>query len=66
MCDMDNYEVFLACMFLSLLAAESIAFFFAVLVPHYIIGMALLAGMNGFFLLVNGFMKIYSDIPGYL
>lgn len=66
MCGLYNFEIFLIDLFLMLLVGEQIALFFAVLVPHYIIGMALVAGLYGFFMLVEGFMKIYSDIPVYL
>ena len=47
----ENFDVFLADLFLALLGAEQIALFVAVLVPHYIIGMALIAGLYGFFML---------------
>jgi ABC-type multidrug transport system permease subunit len=38
----------------------------AALVPHYIIGMAVGSGAFGFFMLCEGFLKIKSQIPGYL
>lgn len=66
MCGLNNFGVFLGDMFLMLLVGEQIAVLFAVLVPHYIIGMALVAGIYGFFMLVEGFMKIYSDLPSYI
>jgi hypothetical protein len=35
----------------------------AVLVPHYVIGMAMVAGLYGFFMLVQGFMKTFDKMP---
>lgn len=53
-------------LFLSLVVAESLARLVSLIVPHYIIGMALIAGLYGFFMLCEGFLIIYPDIPGYL
>ncbi len=36
------------------------------MVPHFVIGMALVAGMFGFFMLFMGFMLIPSDFPAWL
>ena len=53
-------------MFLSLMVAEALAQFVSHVVPHFIIGMAALAGMYGFFMLLEGFMILPSDFPNYL
>jgi ABC-type multidrug transport system permease subunit len=53
-------------MFLSLVVAEALAQLVSHVVPHFIIGMALLAGMYGFFMLVEGFMIVPSDFPNWL
>ena len=38
----------------------------AALVPHYIVGIALAAGVFGFFMLCEGFFKVKNDIPPWL
>mmetsp|Transcript_13847 Transcript_13847/g.19217 ORF Transcript_13847/g.19217 Transcript_13847/m.19217 type:complete len:122 (-) Transcript_13847:275-640(-) len=37
----------------------------AVLVPHYIVGIALGAGIFGFFMLCQGFFIMHDDIPDW-
>lgn len=53
-------------LFLALVIAENIAILFSLLVPHYIIGMALVAGSYGMFMLCQGYMIVKSKIPDYL
>lgn len=53
-------------MFLSLIVAEALAQLVSHVVPHFVIGMALLAGLYGFFMLFQGFMLIPSDFPDWL
>jgi ABC-type multidrug transport system permease subunit len=53
-------------MFLSLLCAEALAQLVSHVVPHFVIGMALIAGAYGFFMLFMGFMLIPSDFPHWL
>jgi ABC-2 type transporter len=53
-------------MFLALFVAESLAQLISHVVPHFIIGMALLAGCYGFFMLLQGFMVIPSKFPQWL
>ena len=50
-------------MWLSLVIAEALAQLISHVVPHFIIGMALLAGLYGFFMLFMGFMLIPSNFP---
>jgi ABC-type multidrug transport system ATPase subunit len=50
-------------MWLSLVVAEALAQLISHVVPHFIIGMALLAGLYGFFMLFMGFMLIPSNFP---
>mmetsp|Transcript_4559 Transcript_4559/g.6571 ORF Transcript_4559/g.6571 Transcript_4559/m.6571 type:complete len:669 (-) Transcript_4559:78-2084(-) len=53
-------------MFLSLVNAEALAMLVSHVVPHFIIGMALLAGLYGFFMLFMGFMVAPSKFPSWL
>lgn len=53
-------------MFLSLLVAEALAQLISHMVPHFVIGMALLAGLYGFFMLIQGFMLVPSQFPNWL
>jgi ABC-type multidrug transport system ATPase subunit len=53
-------------MFLALTVAEALAQLISHVVPHFIIGMALLAGMFGFFMLFQGFMLVPSEFPNWL
>ena len=50
-------------MFLALLTSEALAQLVSHVVPHFVIGMALIAGLFGFFMLFMGFMIIPSDFP---
>jgi hypothetical protein len=53
-------------MFLSLIVAEALAQLVAHIVQHFVIGMALLSGLYGFFMLFMGFMLVPSDFPNWL
>jgi ABC-type multidrug transport system permease subunit len=53
-------------MFLSLVCAEALAQMVSHIVPHFVIGMALLAGLYGFFMLFMGFMLAPSHFPSWL
>lgn len=64
--DLSNFGIFLLLLFLSLVIAENVAILFSLLVPHYIIGMALVAGFYGMFMLCQGYMIVKSQIPDYL
>ena len=61
----DPFWYFL-CMFLSLLVSEALAQLISHVVPHFVIGMALLAGLFGCFMLLQGFMLIPSSFPEWL
>ena len=52
--------------FLSLVVAEALAQMVSHVVPHFVIGMALLAGLYGLFMLVQGFMLVPSNFPDWL
>jgi len=52
--------------FLSLVCAEALAQLISHLVPHFIIGIGLLAGVYGLFMLLQGFMLVPSEFPGWL
>ena len=45
--------------------AEAFMTVMAILVPHYIIGIALGAGVYGMFMLCEGFFIVKRDIPDY-
>jgi ABC-type multidrug transport system permease subunit len=53
-------------MFLALTTSEALAQMVSHIVPHFVIGMALIAGMFGFFMLFQGFMLVPSDFPPWL
>jgi len=53
-------------MFLALMVAEALAQLISHVVPHFVIGMALVAGMYGFFMLFQGFMLVPSKFPNWL
>lgn len=53
-------------MFLSLTVAEALAQLVSHVVPHFVIGMAMIAGMYGFFMLFQGFMLVPSLFPNWL
>uniref|UniRef100_A0A7S2Y9R9 ABC transporter domain-containing protein n=1 Tax=Entomoneis paludosa TaxID=265537 RepID=A0A7S2Y9R9_9STRA len=53
-------------MFLSLVVAEAMAQLVSHVVPPFVIGMALMAGLNGFFMLFMGFMLVPSEFPNWL
>ena len=65
-CKLNGLWVYMLDLFLSLLGAEAFMCLMAALVPHYIIGIALAAGVFGFFMLCQGFFKLKEDIPPYL
>lgn len=50
-------------MFLALMTSEALAQLVSHVVPHFVIGMAMIAGLFGFFMLFMGFMIIPSDFP---
>jgi len=53
-------------MFLALNCAESLAHLVSHIVPHFIIGIAVIAGLYGIFMLFPGFIMVPSDFPGWL
>ena len=53
-------------MFLALCCAEALAHLVSHVVPHFIIGMAVLAGIYGMFMLLQGFMIVPSEFPSWL
>merc|ERR1712113_61551 len=53
-------------MFLSLMTSEALAQMVSHAVPHFVIGIAMIAGLFGFFMLFQGFMLVPSDFPDWL
>ena len=62
---LNGFGVFFAALFCSLVAAEGFMCLIGAIAPHYIIGIALGAGVYGFFMLCEGAFKVKDDIPGY-
>jgi hypothetical protein len=63
---LHGFGIYFMILFFSLLWAEAFMALMAALVPHYIVGIALAAGVFGFFMLCEGFFIVKSKIPGYL
>lgn len=53
-------------MFLALCCAEALSILVSYLVPHFIIGIAIVAGIYGMFMILQGFMIVPSEFPGWL
>jgi ABC-type multidrug transport system ATPase subunit len=53
-------------MFLSLVCAEALAQLVSHIVPHFIIGIGLVSGFYGLFMLLQGFMLVPSEFPTWL
>jgi len=60
---LNGFGVFFAALFSSLVAAEGFMCLIGAVSPHYIIGIALGAGVYGFFMLCEGAFKVQDDIP---
>jgi len=60
---LNGFGVFFAALLCSLIAAEGFMNLIGAISPHYIIGIALGAGVYGFFMLCEGAFKVQDDIP---
>jgi len=63
---LNGFGIYFLDLFVSLLVAEGFMALMAACVPHFIVGIALAAGVFGFFMLCEGFFRVKSDIPEYL
>jgi ABC-type multidrug transport system ATPase subunit len=63
MLEFQDPEWYFLNMFLALSCSEALAQLVSHVVPHFVIGMALVAGLFGFFMLFQGFMIIPSRFP---
>jgi hypothetical protein len=57
---LNGFGVYLVTLFFSLLVAEAFMQTIAAIVPHYIIGIALAAGVFGLFMLCEGFHDCFK------
>ena len=60
---LNGFGIFFAALLCSLIAAEGFMCLIGAISPHYIIGIALGAGVYGFFMLCEGALKVQDDIP---
>jgi hypothetical protein len=66
MMGLNGFPIFLANLFMCLLIAEGFMSVAALLVPQFIIGIALATGVYSAFMLCQGFFQIFRDIPPVL
>ena len=62
---LNGFGGFFVILFLSLVCGEAVAMLVSLLVPHFIVGIAIVAGLYGIFMLCQGFLIVPSRIPGY-
>lgn len=65
MSNIGGFATYLIILFMALMIAENIAFFAALLIPHYIIAMAIMAGIYAMCFLCAGYAIVKTDIPSY-
>ncbi|RLN90233.1 hypothetical protein BBJ28_00014547 [Nothophytophthora sp. Chile5] len=63
--NVNSFGSFFLNLTLSLVAAESVVHLLGAAVPHYIMGIALGAGLFGMFMLCEGFMVPFASMPVY-
>ncbi len=66
MANLNGLGILFVDLFFSLLIAEGIVSLVAILIPHYIIGRGLVAGMYSMFMLCEGFIAVNNDNPPWI
>ena len=66
MSKLNGFGTFFLFILLNLIVGEGIVRLISLIVPHYIIGMAIIACLYGIFMLCQGFIAVKNKIPNYL
>ncbi|XP_040999064.1 ABC transporter G family member 11-like [Juglans microcarpa x Juglans regia] len=59
----EHYIFFVLCLFASVTVVESLMMAIASIVPNFLMGIIIGAGIQGIFMLVSGFFRLPNDIP---
>ncbi|KAJ7552491.1 hypothetical protein O6H91_06G057500 [Diphasiastrum complanatum] len=60
---LDRFIYFVSCLFASLLVVESLMKAIASVIPNFLVGIILGAGIQGMFILVSGFFRLTAHLP---
>ncbi|KAB5516893.1 hypothetical protein DKX38_027541 [Salix brachista] len=59
----DHYVFFVLCLYASVTVVESLMMVIASIVPNFLMGIIIGAGIQGIFMLVSGYFRLPNDIP---